>query len=231
MMNKSKKILSVFFISILNFSIFAQSALELKNNALKSETVQDAIVYLNENIDSLQTPEDKRSTLYFLGTLQEQLGLYTDASRSYAKACGISAKDAEGFKKCSTEQMVLNAVRCLLCAGETEAAEKYLNSAVRSSSDEKIIAYVNLYSVWTALCKSQNYDDNADSVALLKVYSSMKSMETVKSQVLFTLWYLTGEEEYKTLLQKEFPSSPECGITAGKVQVASVPFWYFVPRQ
>ena len=101
---------------------------------------------------------------------------------------------------------------------------------LRSSKNETVVAFVNLYSIWASLCKASSFDETKDSIALLKAYSSMESMKAVKEKILFTLWYLTSEQLYADLLLKEFPSSPEAGIINGTVQIASVPFWYFVPR-
>ena len=50
------------------------------------------------------------------------------------------------------------------------------------------------------------------------------------ASILFTLWYITGEKEYSSALQKEFPLSPETAVVKGTAQIMSVPFWYFVPH-
>ena len=234
-MSKSYKI----FIGLLVFSIFSslaplfaegKSALQLKQEALNQESIQDSIEYVKSNLPNCSTKADTRSLLTFLASLQEQLGLYTDASYSYAKAAGIAAKDAEGMEKVSSEQLVIRAVRCALNSGDWERAETYLNSAVRSSTDKEILAYVNLYGVWASLCKVQSVEEAKDPIALLNAYVDMDSMLPVKSQLLFTLWYVTGKNEYASSLQRDFPNGPETSIVQGKSKMASVPFWYFLPR-
>lgn len=208
-----------------------KSAEVLKNEALNQEVIQDSILYIKNNISACETLADKRSLLYFLGKLQEQLGLFSDASKSYASAAGITAGDAKNMPKVSTEQLVLDAVRASLNSGDWETANSYLNSAVRSSKNPEILAYVNLYSVWASLCKATNYDETKDSIELLKAYSVMDSMSFVKPAILFTLWYLTEDKSYADRLKKSYPLSPETGILNGSVQIASVPFWYFVPKK
>ncbi|MCH5295426.1 MAG: SPOR domain-containing protein [Treponema sp.] len=210
--------------------ISAETAAQLRDNALSQLSVQESISYLKANLEKCAAPKDRRSVLYFTGTLQEQLGLYSDASANYAKAAGIAAGDADGMPKVSAEHLVLDAVRTALCAGEYDTADSYLNSAVRSSKDEAVRAYVNLYSVWSALCRAASAREAEDSVSILKAYSTMQSMRPVRPGVLLTLWYLTDEKEYADALRKEFPKSPEAGIVSGTVQIMSVPFWYFVPR-
>lgn len=220
----------VFFVSTSLFGADV-TALSVYTEAIKKDTAQEGIDYVSAQLATVATNADKRSLLYFKGTLEEQLGLYDDASYSYAQAAGIAAGDAAGMQKVSSEQLVLNAVRASLCSGDYETADRYLNSAVRSSKDEKILAYINLYAQWSALCKAQSVDETADSVSLLKAYSTMDSMKWVKPAVLLTLWYVSGESSYADALKKEFPSSMECGVIDGKVQLMSVPFWYFVPHK
>lgn len=207
------------------------TALSIREQALKQDSVQESISFVQNHLEEAQTLADKRSALCFLGELQEQLGVYSEASLSYVKAAGIAAGDAAGVPKVSTEQLVLNAVRCCLNSGDAENAESYLNSAVRSSKNEEVQAYVKLYSVWTSLCKASSFEDTLDSIQLLKAYSAMDSMELVKPSVLYTLWYLSGEDEYAITLKKKYPASVECALLKGEAVVASVPFWYFVPRK
>ena len=231
-----KKLLLVLFACIASLSVFAQnkkSAEIIKTEALKQETVLDSIDYLKRNLDFADTAADTRSLLYYTGTLQEQLGLYTDAGNSYAKAAGIAAHDASNMPKVTSEQLVLNAVRANLCAGNWETADSYLNSAVRNSKNEIVSATVKLYSVWSELCKALSVPDAdiSDSIELLKAYSSMQSMKSVKAQILFTLWHLTSARIYADALNKEFPLSPESSVANGKSQIMRVPFWYFVPKE
>src|SRR5574344_1403460 len=208
----------------------AVTAVQARDGAVKQSTVLDSIDYLKKQIANAATLADKRSILFFTGTLQEQLGLYSDASLSYAQAAGIGAGDADGMTKVSSEQLVLDAVRASLCAGDFETADNYLNSAVRSSKDEKVLAYINLYAQWSALCKAESIDDTKDCVALLKAYSGMDSMKSVQPALLLTLWYVTGDDSYSAQIKKNFPASPEVALVTGKIQIMSVPFWYFVPH-
>lgn len=231
----NKRTAAVFSIGVWCFGLtvaFADpvTAQQTYDAAIKKDTVLDSIEYINKQIPNAATASDKRSLLFFAGTLQEQTGLYDDASFSYAQAAGIAAGDADGMQKVSSEQLVIDAVRASLCAGDSETADRYLNSAVRSSKDDAIIAYVNLYAQWSALCKAQSPEETKDAVALLKAYSGMDSMRVVKPAVLLTLWYMCGDDTYGEQLKKEFPNSPETGIVKGKTQIMSVPFWYFVPH-
>lgn len=227
-----KKIIAATVLVLSAASLFSQpkrSAEEIRKKALEQETVLDTIDYLKANADSSATTADKRAILYFTATLQEQLGLYTDASTFYAKAAGIAGGQAKNMPKVSTEEIVISAVRASLSSGDWETAESYLSN-VRSSKTENIIAYANLYSIWCQLCKASSVNETGDSIVMLRAYSTMQSMKSVRPQVLLTLWYLTDDKTCAAILKSEYPNSPETSIVNGTSQIMSVPFWYFVPR-
>lgn len=231
---KKRAFLLAFFAYFFSSLIFAQgvkkSAVQIKNEALQKDSVQESIEYISSQLSLAETPKDRRSLLYFLGQLQEQLGMYVSASQSYVEAAGIAATDAEGMPKATSERLVLFAVRCCLQSGDYETADSYLQSEVSASKDETVRAFVKLYSAWSALCKAKSLQEISDTLALLKAYSEMQSMKAVQAPVLLTLWYLTANEEYGAALQRDFPLSPECAIVKGNAHIMSVPFWYFVPR-
>ena len=207
------------------------SALDIKNQCVKYSDVHDSIDYIKSNLENLATPSDRRSVLYFLASLQEQLGLFTDAGKSYAQSAAIGARNAEGFPAVTTENIVLSAVRCVLNCGDWETAQSYLNSSVRNSKNENTLALIKLYSVWTDLCKATSYSETKDSIALLKAYSQMESMKSVRSSDLFTIWYIDEDADALDTLKKSFSSTPEYAVASGKVLLSSNPFWYFVPRK
>lgn len=214
-----------------NFLYAQNSAKEISDKALEFESAGESIVYLNKMIGQTKSPAEKRALLAFLGSLQEQISAYKDASDSYAQAAGIAAGDAQGMPKKTSPQLVLDAVRCALCSGDSATAEKYLNSAVRNSQDEEIQATIKLYEVWSALCKLESTAQLEESVTILKTYAALPSMKIVKPQILLTLWYITGEASYGDSLKKEFPKSPEVEVVNGKIQMMPAPFWYFMPKK
>lgn len=214
-----------------NFSFAQNSAKEISERALEFESAGESIVYLNKMIGQIKTATEKRALLAFLASLQEQISAYKDASDSYAQAAGIAAGDAQGMPKKTSPQLVLDAVRCALCSGDSATAEKYLNSAVRNSQDENIQATIKLYEVWSALCKLESTAQLEESVTILKTYAALPSMKIVKPQILLTLWYITGEANYGNSLKKEFPKSPEVEVVNGKIQMMPAPFWYFMPKK
>ena len=178
-MKKLASLLCSLFVASALSAQTAQTALSLARESAKKDTVDQSIAFLKKQIPSLQAPADKRSAWAFLGSVQEQKGLYQDALNSYASAAAIAAGDAEGMPKKTSEQLVIDAVRCALSFGDYNSAQTYLNSPVRSSKNNQIIAYVKLYEQWCVLCRSTKISDTTESVAMLKTYSTLESMKPV----------------------------------------------------
>ena len=228
-----KKIISVLFLFCSIVCAYSQekTAKSVVDLALKEDTPNDAVVLIQNEIKNITVLAEKRSLYAFLGSLQETLSMFDDARQSYAVAAGIGAKDAEGMKKKSSEELVIDAVRCALSGGQADLAVQYLNSSVRNSKNEKIQAQIKLYEQWAALSKAETVKETEEAITFLKVYSTLPSMNTVKKSILLTLWYMTDSKDYASVLVTEFPNSLEAGIVLGKVMVTPAPFWYFVPRE
>jgi len=205
-------------------------AKDIATEAAKKESVDESISYIKEKAGSITDPAEKRSTYIFLASLQEQLSRYEDAQKSYAVAAGIGAADAEGMPKKNNQQLVLDAVRCSLSAGDWQTADNYLNSSVRNAKSETIQAYIKLYTQWSALCKAESVSDLQEPVLMLQTYTKLDNMKAVKPAVYLTLWYVTGEKSYGNEIKKQFPSSVEAAIINGDVQLLPTPFWFFVPK-
>lgn len=216
--------------------IFAQNsyspktAFELATECSKKDSLDSSVEFLKNNIEKLSLPAEKRASYTFLASIQEQQGYYEDAMKNYAVAASIAASDAKNMPEKSSEQLVLDAVRCALNFGDWKTAQTYLNSKVRSSQNPKITGFVKLYEQWSFLCKAQNFEEISENIILLKTYSTLDSMAFLRPQILFTLWQITGENEYSQALQKEFPLSAECAVVKGEVQLLPGPFWFFVPK-
>lgn len=209
----------------------AKSALTLRANALLKDDVQQSLSYLTSHIVLASSEKERRSILYFTGTLQEQLGYYAEAAVSYSDAAAIEEEDAKGMPKASNEQLYLYAARASLGAGDFVSADKYLDALpVIYSKDTSIIAQKRLYSAWSSLCKAQDFYETKGVIANLNSFAEDSSMQCVRSTVLFTLWYLTNDSSYSDALKKDYPESPEVAIIDGKNQIMTIPFWYFVPR-
>lgn len=205
-------------------------AKDISLEAARQGSVTESIEYIKKQIATLTSPAEKRSTLIFLASLQEQFSMYDEAQKSYVAAAGIASADAEGMPKRTNEQLVLDAVRCALCTGDSATADSYLNSAVRNSRNPEIIAYVKLYAQWSALCGAETTEDLNEPLEILKAYLNVSSMDSVKPVILLTLWFITGEDAYSKRIVTDYSKSVEAAIVNGDVQLLPVPFWFFVPK-
>ncbi|MCI1209412.1 MAG: SPOR domain-containing protein [Treponema sp.] len=224
----------ILFAVLLVFSVpvFAEtSALEAARTAGGKSTLSESEKYLNVTLKSMTVPAEKRAVYAFLGSLYEQSGDYDKACASYATAAGIAAGDAPGMPKKSSARLVIDAVRCALSEGDYTTADRYLNSAVRDSTDGTIQAYIKLYAQWSLLCRAETVDDTNEAVIILDAYTSLPSMEPVRPTLLLTLWYSTGKQQYAETLKKQYPESLEAAVAEGTVQQLPAPFWYFVPHK
>lgn len=222
----------IFLICILFFSqiVNALTARQIADGAVAKDNFFESISYVKNELKSITDEAEKRSLLAFLGSLQETSGLFDDVKNSYVQAAAISAKDADGFQKKSNEMLVLDAVRSALSSGDGDAALNFLNSAVRNSKNENVQALIKLYEQWAALCNAENLSDTKEPLAILKAFADIPSMKSVRNSILFTVWYIEGDENFAKKLITESPSSPETAIVTGKAQIMPSPFWYFVPH-
>ena len=84
-----------------------------------------------------------------------------------------------------------------------------------------------LYAIWSWLSKCSSYDETYEPIAVLKSYLELDSMKAVRPQMLFTLWFITGQIQYASALKKDFPQSAEYAVICGRAELAPSPFWFF----
>lgn len=228
----NKKILCLTASVLSAAALFAADlkAKDVTSKAASQDSIEASISYLEKTAPSISGAADKRSVYIFMASLYEQMNQFDDAQRVYAIAAGIAAGDAEGMPRKSNEQLVLDAVRCALSAGDYTTAESYLNSAVRNSKNETIQAHIKLYTQWAELCKADNIEELQEPVVMLQTYLKLDSMKSVQSTILLTLWYITGDKNYSKDITAKYPDSTEAAIVRGDIQLLPTPFWFFVPK-
>jgi cell division septation protein DedD len=232
----ARRLLVLFLFIICVAVVYAEGAKAVIDSILNNESgtagsVSRVVDGLSKAASEAETQSDKRSLLIFLASVQEHAGRYSDASRSYATAAGIAASPAQGMPRVTAEQLVIDAVRCALSAGDYVTAETYLSSTVRSSTDPVIQAHIGLYTAWCLLSKAQTQSDLAGAVALLDVFSANPLMESVRPEVLLTLWYLDKTDARRIPLVNAYPDSPEAAVAQGQISLLPSPFWYFLPSK
>lgn len=198
-------------------------------SASDGTSVYDVLRDVEKAAAAAKSDSDRRSLYTVLGSLNEQVGSYAEASRWYAAAAGIAAAPAAGTPSYTSEQLVLAAVRTALGCGDYGTAESYLAS-IRDSKNEDTTALVKLYNVWIWLCRAEDEAGLLEPVVLLESYASLATMEQVRPAVYFTLWYVTGKSVWAEKIAAEYPDSPERAVVTGASYLYPAPFWFFVPR-
>ena len=182
------------------------------SQSLEQDSIEQTTSVINKNLANASTNFDKRIMHIYLAIVYENASMYKEASKEYATSASISLtqEDINSFilKKDSTNSqkivynllkktssiLVLDAVRCSLNAGDSVNAVNYLNSSVRNSKNQKILALINLYELWAKLIDAKTDQELEEIVVMLQAYSKMQSMNSVMPSILFTLWYINEDK-------------------------------------
>lgn len=223
-------LISIFSLSSIGTAFSAETAESIRDMALEKDTLYGTLECIFSNMDSVGTISGRRSLWCFAGRLQELSLDWEGAAKAYSEASDMAGENDAGFENYSANELRLMAAKCFLNNGEYKEAEQCLNRISGELKDERLLAKKNLYSLWVGLCRIDYPDEIRDCMDTLKSYLDMDTMKSVRSSVLFTLWYVGGDSRYSDMLKKEFPNGPEYSIVRGKSKLAENPFWYFVPR-
>lgn len=192
----------------------------------ESQAVLPLMEELSKTVKS-SAPADRRlKAAQMLAHLQEEAGLYAEASATYGTAASLA-----GVQSARGQRFLLGSVRCALCSADVSAADFLLSTAFSSPADAEIRASAKLYALWSWIIKAQNEKELEGPVSILKSYAAAQDMESLKPAILLTLYHITGEKKWAEALTREFPDSPEAAVAAGKGQTLPAPFWFFLKTQ
>lgn len=225
---KKKFLLFVLSLIILLFSVFPYSKeVQIIVDSVINNDAHSSIEDAEKKVSLLSDLKDKFDLLVFIGGVQEALGLFEKACNSYTSAYeyAVQASQKDSFV------FLIKAARCALSYGENQRADTYLAKAARFSLDEEYTSKVKLYAMWSWMSKIENEKALYEPIVILSSYVDLKGMESVQSSILLTLWYITGEEEYRTKLLNLYPSSAETAVVKGNAQLMPSPFWFFLPQK
>ena len=211
-----------FFFFVLALFLFANLSVFSQAEKL---SLEDKISELSGKIKTVQNQTEKINLYEQLAVCQEFAGLYNEASESYI-SCSRLVSDQE--KK---DSYILKASRCFLSCGDAEKTDELLTSIASTARTGKNAPLLKLYAAWSWISKCNTFEETHEPIVILKSYLKMDSMKSVKKEILFTLWYITLDENYSTILKNEFPESLETSILLGKTDLSPLPFWYFSARK
>ena len=178
--------------------------------------------FFEKNLATLPNAQAKVQALMLLADYEQHNGNYSNAADCYRRAAGFDTTD----KKTA---LLLDAVRVLLCGGSMDSARSLLSeiaAALPVSDEDPYYRRAAVYDTWRLLA-----EDRADrAVPLITAYTKKKSFSEYHPALLFTLWWVNGDEDAKQRLLKEYPAGMEAAAVNGTVTVQPSTFWYLMPR-
>ena len=194
----------------------------LAQKAFAQKTEADVRQFFEKNLAVLPNAQAKVQALTLLADYEQYNGNYSNAADCYRRAAGFDATD----KKTA---LLLDAVRVLLCGGSMDSARSLLSeiaAALPVSDEDPYYRRAAVYDTWRLLA-----EDRADrAVPLITAYTKKKAFSEYHPALLFTLWWVNGDEDAKQRLLKEYPAGMEAAAVNGTVTVQPSTFWYLMPR-
>ena len=194
----------------------------LAQKAFAQKTEADVRQFFEKNLAVLPNAQAKVQALTLLADYEQYNGNYSNAADCYRRAAGFDTTD----KKTA---LLLDAVRVLLCGGSMDSARSLLSeiaAALPVSDEDPYYRRAAVYDTWRLLA-----EDRADrAVPLITAYTKKKSFSEYHPALLFTLWWVNGDEDAKQRLLKESPAGMEAAAVNGTVTVQPSTFWYLMPR-
>ena len=206
---------------------FAEPALQpvvqtLAQKAFAQKTEADVRQFFEKNLAVLPNAQAKVQALMLLADYEQHNGNYSNAADCYRRAAEFVTTDQK-------TALLLDAVRVLLCGGSMDSARSLLSeiaAALPVSDEDPYYRRAAVYDTWRLLA-----EDRADrAVPLITVYTKKKAFSEYHPALLFTLWWVNGDEDAKQRLLKEYPAGMEAAAVNGTVTVQPSTFWYLMPR-
>jgi len=182
-----------------------------------------SFLYAGENSVSLAS---EISRLEKLGagspSSQERYGAFLVLARLYQLSGNNEAalKAWEGALRINSGdgRSLLEKGRLLISLGEYEKALEPL-TAIFSGSYSKEITLEGRFLI------AQLEAFRSGNLRLLAALADESDFSKYRRLIYYTLWKIEDSQAWKTLLTKDFPSSPEAKIAAGKALSAQTPLW------
>ena len=194
----------------------------LAQKAFAQKTDAAVRQFFEKNLATLPNAQAKVQALMLLADYEQHNGNYSNAADCYRRAAGFDTTD----KKTA---LLLDAVRVLLCGGSMDSARSLLSeiaAALPVSDEDPYYRRAAVYDTWRLLA-----EDRADrAVPLITAYTKKKAFSEYHPALLFTLWWVNGDEDAKQRLLKEYPAGMEAAAVNGTVTVQPSTFWYLMPR-
>lgn len=193
---------------------------EIKENALKKESLQEVVQVFEDSLEKVKSTEEKTILLEKIAELYSRDRKPKQAAEAYQKAYNESKEDI----------YLLYAARCLLEDGNSAEADLILDKIIRSK-DKNTRINAKFYRIWSSLIEISQLEEMEPIIRKLKSYLAQDEMEEKRASILFLLWYITKDENYQNRLKKEYSSSMETALSLSKISLPPSPFWLFMPQK
>ena len=194
----------------------------LAQKAFAQKTEADVRQFFEKNLAVLPNAQAKVQALMLLADYEQHNGNYSNAADCYRRAAEFDTTDQK-------TALLLDAVRVLLCGDSMDSARSLLSeiaAALPVSDEDPYYRRAAVYDTWRLLA-----EDRADrAVPLITAYTKKKAFSEYHPALLFTLWWVYGDEDAKQRLLKEYPAGMEAAAVNGTVTVQPSTFWYLMPR-
>lgn len=192
----------------------AQKAFVQKSEAAVRQVFEQGLAGLPDAQAQVQA-------LSLLASYEAYHGSYSQAAAHYLQAAALNTE--------TKTDLLLEAVRVFLCGGNFDAARSLLSEIAAGlpvNTENAQYRTAAVYDAWRLLA-----EDRADrAVPLITAYAGNKAFADYHPALLFTLWWVNGDEKAKERLLKEYPSGIEAAAVHGTVMVQPSVFWYLMPK-
>lgn len=227
------------FINILLFSAqpLPKNIQNIFETAFQSKTPQDAIIYIEKNIQDIKNIDEKVLALEILADYEVRNDFFSSAVNRYLYAADISRENEK-------KHIMLKAFKTSLFTDNIETAlniSKKLTVLINGqykSEDLEFLVYSRLLKLYTTyqtinqsdLQTDKNSQNENESLIELKKYLTDSNFSKYHPLILLTLWWIQNDQKAKNTLKVKFPNSMETHIVESEITLSPKAFWYFMPR-
>jgi hypothetical protein len=163
------------------------------------------------------SPADRAAAFRRLARLEALAGDMESAAKTWYTAAFANPASPDYAS-------LLEAVRCYIALGDYPAADGALYIVLSRAALPALLREAQYFTAVSAAFRT------GDGTALASLLESPDYGDK-RPAILYLLWLLTGSEDHRTRLKRDFPQSPESMILtetpAASVTAAARPMWFF----
>ncbi|MHB9294982.1 hypothetical protein PilKf_00715 [Pillotina sp. SPG140] len=183
----------------------------------QNRSLSATIHSLEQTAHTSTAPLDiKKNALIQLGKLYQLIGDFEKAAYSLADAANIDGTQRDDYA-------LLESAFCFTAIGDMDKASAYVRIILLHSTDQTLRARAR----YLAACIDAFYFGIVHDLILL---SQEAAYEYIRPALYYTIWKISGDEQYKRILIRDYPLSAEAHIaTEQHVSQILSPLWLLFP--